>query len=264
MRLDRIAGSEGSHWTSLPMWENRRSMTYGYLTSEFSIEPHQRNGDSASIRVTIDRSTGCEQLEQRVIRFAPGRSKPRTHEGVQELLYIVSGDGTLHLDGRSFELEPDLGAYVVAGETYEVENPGPAELVVVSVIAPYGNEAAVLERRTVRFADQPALPAKPDREFRFLVDRELGCRDVTQFVGIIPPGRAPLHSHTYDEVIYVIEGEGKLHMEGDDRPLARGSCIHLPPLVEHCLENTGANKMRVLGVFYPQGDPASRASEETV
>jgi mannose-6-phosphate isomerase-like protein (cupin superfamily) len=61
--------------------------------------------------------------------------------------------------------------------------------------------------------------------------------------------------------VYVIEGEGVLHLDNRDTPIGGGSCIHLPPLVEHCLENTGANKMRVLGVFHPQGDPASRASE---
>jgi mannose-6-phosphate isomerase-like protein (cupin superfamily) len=93
------------------------------------------------------------------------------------------------------------------------------------------------------------------------VNQDIGCRDVTQFVGIIPPGRAGMHSHVYDEVVYVIEGEGVLHLGGEQTPIGSGSCIHLPPLVEHCLENTGANEMRVLGVFYPQGDPASRATE---
>jgi mannose-6-phosphate isomerase-like protein (cupin superfamily) len=181
---------------------------------------------------------------------------------MQELLYVVSGWGLLDLDGRSFELAPDMGAYVAAGEGYEIENAGPEDLVVVAVTAPYEDGASTSVRRTVRFADQPSLPAKPNREFRILVDKEVGCRDVTQFVGIIPPGRAPMHSHTYDEVVYVIEGEGKLHLGGTERPLAEGSCIHLPPLVEHSLENTGANNMRVLGVFYPQGDPASRAYEE--
>jgi quercetin dioxygenase-like cupin family protein len=83
---------------------------------------------------------------------------------------------------------------------------------------------------------------------------------VTQFIGLIPPGRAPMHSHTYDEVIYVVEGEGILHLGGEETPIAAGSCIHLPPLVEHCLENTGDDTMRVLGVFHPSGDPASRTS----
>ena len=59
---------------------------------------------------------------------------------------------------------------------------------------------------------------------------------VTQFVGTIPPGRAPLHSHVYDEVIYVVDGEGTLHTEGLDEPVAAGSCIHLPPFLLHSLD----------------------------
>ena len=71
-----------------------------------------------------------------------------------------------------------------------------------------------------------------------------------------------MHSHTYDEVIYVVEGEGFLHVDGEEpKALASGSCIHLPPLLEHSLENVGDVPMRVLGVFHPSGDPASRASE---
>jgi hypothetical protein len=31
--------------------------------------------------------------------------------------------------------------------------------------------------------------------------------------------------------------------------------------VRHCIENTGSTEMKVLGVFHPSGDPASRAFE---
>jgi mannose-6-phosphate isomerase-like protein (cupin superfamily) len=153
-----------------------------------------------------------------------------------------------------------MGAYVLAGETYEVENPGPDELVIVAVTAPQeqGSEA---RRRTVRYADQPVLEAGADREFRYLVNQDLGCPDVTQFVGVIPPGRAPTHSHSYDEIVYVIDGEGILHLGGQETVIGPGSAMHLPPLAEHCLENTGKGSMRVLGVFHPSGDPASRAYE---
>jgi peroxiredoxin Q/BCP len=217
--------------------------------------------DTAHVRVAIDKSAGCERLEQRIMRFAPGRSKPRGDPGKQEVLYVASGTGTLHLDGVPHVLQPDMGAFVAAGESYEIENEGPDDLVLVSVLAP--QESAPGERRTVtvRYGDRSALPASPNREFRYLVDHEAGCHDVTQFVGVIPPGRAPLHSHTYDEIVYVIEGEGILHMNDRESPLEPGSSVHLPPLREHSLENTGARPMRVLGVFHPAGDPASRASE---
>jgi mannose-6-phosphate isomerase-like protein (cupin superfamily) len=73
--------------------------------------------------------------------------------------------------------------------------------------------------------------------------------------------RAPMHSHSYDEIVYVIDGEGTLHLGGQQTPIGPGSAMHLPPLVEQCLENTGKGSMRVLGVFHPSGDPASRAYE---
>ena len=60
------------------------------------------------------------------------------------------------------------------------------------------------------------------------------------------------------ETNYVVEGEGVLHLGGEETALRAGSCVHLPPRVEHCLENSGIEPMRVLGVFHPSGDPASR------
>jgi mannose-6-phosphate isomerase-like protein (cupin superfamily) len=230
-------------------------MSRGYVVTESDVA--SRPSGMAEERVTIDRACGCERLEQRVLRFAPGRSEERATGERQEVLYVASGQGTLHIGDEAHKLEPDTGAFLVPGDRYEVESPGPGELVVVSVSAPCEGERR--SQVTVRYADRPVLPASPNREFRFLVNEDAGCLDVTQFVGVIPPGRAPMHSHTYDEVIYVVEGEGVLHLGGRDTPIGPGSCIHLPPLEEHCLENTGPSPMRVLGVFHPSGDPASRA-----
>jgi quercetin dioxygenase-like cupin family protein len=79
---------------------------------------------------------------------------------------------------------------------------------------------------------------------------------VTQFVGFIPIGRAPDHFHTYDEVVYVLQGTGALHIDGETAPLVAGSAVHLPARLVHCLENTGPGEMHVLGVFRPAGSPA--------
>ena len=211
--------------------------------------------------VAIDATAGSEVLELHLASFDHGRSTPRTLDGRQELLYVASGRGTLFVEGHPHELEPGTAAYVVAGESYEVENDGPESLRIVSVTAPQSDGAARPEKRIVRYADQPSLRASGDREFRYLVTDEVGCRDATQFFGVIAPGRAPEHSHVYDEVIYVLEGEGVLHTEGRDEPVAAGSCIHLPPLLVHSLENSGATPMRIVAVFHPAGDPASRAYE---
>jgi mannose-6-phosphate isomerase-like protein (cupin superfamily) len=232
----------------------------GHVVSERDIAAESRPGDTASVRVTVGPGSTSKRLVQRVERFTRGRSTTRKLDGNQEVLYVAAGRGRLHVGDRSYELEPDTAAYVTSGEAYEIET-ADEELVIVAVSAPQeGDPRLDPERRTVRFADREVMHAKPDREFRYLVNEDVGCPDVTQFVGLIPPGRAPMHSHSYDEVIYVVEGQGVLHLDGTETPIAAGTCIHLPPRKEHCLENTGGGTMRVLGVFHPSGDPASRTS----
>src|SRR2546430_955931 len=177
-------------------------------------------------------------------------------------LDAVPGRRPLVVDGQPPEVEAGTALYPPPAESYEVEPQGPEELVPVSVTAPQPNGATPpAGRRTVRIADQPLLTASGDREFRYLVTEEVGCRDMTQFFGVIAPGRAPDHSHVYDEVIYILEGEGILHGDGSDKPVSAGSCIHLPPLFVHSLENSGDAPMRIVAVFHPAGDPASRAYE---
>ena len=98
----------------------------------------------------------------------------------------------------------------------------------------------------VDLAHEERRSATASRQFSIGLDPDVGCMSVTQFVGFIPPGRAPDHFHRYDEVLYVLEGEGALHIDGEQEPLAPGSCVHLPARLVHCLENTGDEEMRVL------------------
>lgn len=230
----------------------------GYVTAEAEVEARKENDDTATTRVTIDRSFGCDPLEQRIVRFAPGRSKPRGGGAREEVLFVVSGRGTLLLGGEPHALEPETGAYVAPGERYGIDNPGPDELVLVSVLAlePNGGAPRGRGRTTVRLADQPAYPAGKDREFRYGADESTGCRTVTQFVGSIPPGRAKPHYHEYEEVAFILGGEGVLHIAGRTLPVTAGSCIHFPRLEPHILENVGDGTLRVLGVFHPAGDPS--------
>ena len=98
--------------------------------------------------------------------------------------------------------------------------------------------------------------ATAGRQFVLGARPETGCESVTQFIGLVPPGRAPDHFHTYDEVIYILEGQGELHVGDEQAELGGGSCIHLPARLVHCLANTGDTELRLLGVFRPAGSPA--------
>ena len=68
---------------------------------------------------------------------------------------------------------------------------------------------------------------------------------------------APLHYHLYNEVIYVVQGRGILHIDGERNPLYPGACIHLPARTLHQVENTGDIPLREVAVFVPAGSPAA-------
>lgn len=236
----------------------QRAAGSGFVVDVRDVEATHDEGDTVSTQVTIDESKGGGRLMQRVVRFAPGRSRPRSPgAGRQEILYVLEGEGTLHLNGEH-ALEPDTGVYVLPEDSYEIENEGPSDLVVVSVVTPQERPAEGLgqgRKAVVRFRDQPTIPVGGPREFRYLVNEEMGSLDVTQFVGLVQPSRAPEHFHEYDEVAFIVEGEGAIHMGGVDAAVGPGTCIFFPRRVSHCLENSGTGVMRVMGVFYPSGSP---------
>jgi mannose-6-phosphate isomerase-like protein (cupin superfamily) len=227
-----------------------------------TLEP-RRNGGTAATRVVIDSSHGA-RLEQRIVTYATGRSPERTLDGAHAVMYVADGHGRLFLNGEPHELEPDTGVFVAAGETFAVENDGPGEIEVVEVGVPQESTPAENRRVLVHYRDRPNESASSDRDFRCLVNEDAGIAEVTQFLGTIQPGREPMHAHEYEEVFYVVEGEGVVHWDdGRAIRIRRGSCVHFPALKLHTVENTGAAPMRVMGVLHPQLSPASRADRAT-
>jgi mannose-6-phosphate isomerase-like protein (cupin superfamily) len=187
-------------------------------------------------------------LEQRILRSRRAEFKPGE---ASEIIFVAAGEGTLRIDGDVHELEPETGVYVGPGESATVESlDGELELVVVRAPG-----ADLQSQRVVSYRKREAEDAGIGREFRLLVESS----QATQFIGIIPPGRARMHNHPYDELAWLVEGEGVLHWhEGESVPVTRGSRIYFPRLVFHSLENIGGTPMRIMGVFHPAGSPADR------
>jgi mannose-6-phosphate isomerase-like protein (cupin superfamily) len=233
-----------------------------FVISESDVEGRRLEGDTAVEKTVFDASNGCELLTQRVVRFGPGRSLPRGDDELDELLYVHAGRGSVEIDGAEHPLEPDAAIHVRAGERYVVVNEGESDVAVVSVLVPVESGPERRHEPVVRFAERPEERADAKRTFRVLHGEDTGAPNVTQFLGIVEPCRAPDHSHSYDEVGYVVAGRGLAHVGGESIPLGPGSCFHLPPEQVHCIENTGPETMRILGVFHPSGSPASRSYDE--
>jgi len=190
------------------------------------------------------------EFRQRLLRF-DGAGDDHREDERDEVLYVLEGSAVATVGGEEQELEPGTGVFVARGTPWRVESAEGLKLLSVLVEQPLPASAS-----HAVIASGERGPATAGREFTLLAQPENGCASVTQFVGYIPPGRAPDHFHRYDEVVYVLAGEGAFHVDGESAPLRAGSCVHLPARLVHCLENHGPSEMRVLGVFRPAGSPA--------
>ena len=226
----------------------------------------------------IGRATGAQAISLRVMEFAPGLSPTIRNDDCDQILYVLAnnqssttrdgGSVKLFINECSFAVGSDTGIYIRPGETFGIYNFGPDSVTIISAQCPDPDcepqfaqsplkaESAEL-LPVVRLADQKAQ-STADRWYRVLVDDEIGSEQVTQFVGSIPPGRAPDHFHHYEEVLFILKGEGRMWAGETNTPIAPGSCIYLPKGQVHCVENTGEGELRLLGVFYPAGSPSVR------
>jgi quercetin dioxygenase-like cupin family protein len=195
---------------------------------------------------------GFDPLEQTLLSLGPGAARPRATGAAEEVLFVLDGAGELVLGSTRHRLEAETGANIAPDQEYALQA-AEAGMRLVSVRVPDPADTSGEPVSVRRLADQTAQEATTDREFRLVAEPP----SATAFVGYIPTVRAPEHFHTYDEVIYVLEGEGLFHAEGDAHPVGPGTCIGLPARLVHCLENTGQGVMRVLGVFRPAGSPAA-------
>jgi mannose-6-phosphate isomerase-like protein (cupin superfamily) len=216
-------------------------------------------GTGATVRTVLDTGGG---LVRRQVEVPAGSHHAGAAGPGGELCFVIEGAGQLSsgaAPGRP--VRPDTGVWLPPGTSYSLAADGSGPLRLDSVLLPASVPGAEPEGTggplLADWADQPA-EITGDREFRVMFAPGQGCDAATQFVGEIPTGKAPFHSHTYDEVVLILAGEGVLHVGDDDRPLAPGSCLHLAPGTPHCLENTGQATLRVLGVFHPGGSPAAK------
>jgi mannose-6-phosphate isomerase-like protein (cupin superfamily) len=219
-----------------------------------------------SFHTLIDPTAGSERLLQRILLLESGTKCGIGHPGADDALYVAGGSGLL-ISGLSDDervVGSGTAALVPAKVPAHVSNDGAAALVIVSALSPppfggfFTMEARDLPVTTTREEGQDPLPAGEDRHFKLLIQSD----HMTLFVGFIGQSKAPPHTHRYEEAIYVLAGNGLLHVDGRSRPIGPRTSILLPPGTPHCLENEGPEVLKVLGVFSPPGSPADRLDQE--
>ena len=193
----------------------------------------------------------CPEFEQRVLRPDSPDATARCDDDRDEVLYVLDGRGRVTVGGEAHDLASGNAVFVARGTAWSVDETDGLRVLSVLVEDPLPSDTT----HAVIGTGEHGI-ATAGRAFELFAHPGSGCASVTQFVGHIPPGRAPNHFHLYDEVGYILTGEGAFHVGDESAPLEPGSCFHLPARLVHALENFGPGEMLVLGVFRPAGSPA--------
>jgi mannose-6-phosphate isomerase-like protein (cupin superfamily) len=221
---------------------------------------------SWTARIVISQDSGAQRITQTVSNYGPGLSPAVVNPRAEEVLYVISGEGKCRVNGFEYPLTAGAAIFIPPGAVHSIENTGAETIRVVSSCCPEDLGRHIVEG-PLPAASGEAPPllvhedlrenirAGADRRFRYLVHRDVGCKQITQFAGWIAPSKAPVHHHTYEEGILILEGHGIVHTDGESCEFGPGSSIYFPIGVRHCVENPGTSAIKLLGAFYPSGSP---------
>lgn len=234
-----------------------------YVVSPALAEQHTRG--SLSYRYLVTAELGALYQTQ-VLLEAGEEASPAFGFGDRDvILFIVAGRGRVNISGREFQVKATDGVYVRPGEAMQLTAELGESLRVFALACPLGalewpaslpqNFDARHPERVVS-VDAEQRTAMGPRYFQILVDKRIGSKVITQFIGHIPPSKAAPHRHLYEEAIIVLSGEGCMWTEDRKAHVRAGDVIFLPRKQLHSLEATSADGIDVVGVICPGDNPS--------
>jgi mannose-6-phosphate isomerase-like protein (cupin superfamily) len=83
-----------------------------------------------------------------------------------------------------------------------------------------------------------------------IASKALGARDIEIWrQSIAPQAETPVHLHDCEEVVVVLQGSGRVMMDGKNIDFTANSTLLIPPDTLHQIINTGSEEMLVIGCF---------------
>ena len=206
---------------------------------------------------------GGSTLALESLRLSAGASLDLADADCDTLLFVHEGSGTLGttaLAGATAGLVPAGGAATLAAGADGLACVRITVGAETDLHAPMG-----ATEPTVTLDHVEPGQATGARSFQVLHGPHNGSTRATTFVGYIPPGKAPWHYHLYDEIVWILRGEGRLHIGEEVEALAPGAAFRLRPREVHIVENTQPEaELAVLGIFTPAGSPSAAYLEPHV
>ncbi|MCY6485520.1 cupin domain-containing protein [Clostridium aestuarii] len=95
---------------------------------------------NAFMKVLISPKEGWEGYVMRSFKLKPGGFTPKHDHPWPHINYIISGNGTLHLDGKDNSIESGSFAYVPAGKTHQFMNISNTDLEFICIVPEEGHK----------------------------------------------------------------------------------------------------------------------------
>lgn len=87
---------------------------------------------------------------------------------------------------------------------------------------------------------------------RWLITREMGCEDFElRMFELEPGGRAPLHTHSMDHGVFILDGGGLFITEGGERKIKSGDVIFVSPHEKHGVMNDSEKTLKLIDILHP-------------
>ncbi len=105
--------------------------------------------------------------------------------------------------------------------------------------------------KVCHYTDIPSHPfgdEAPGVFIRWLIDKE---KDGAPFyalrlIEVMPGGHTPRHTHPFEHENFVLEGKGRVMIDGEWHSVEPGSVVFVPPDVEHTYVNEGTEPFKFL------------------
>lgn len=194
------------------------------------------------------------------VRLEGGESHVAGSPDCDSLVYVYAGSGLVAVNGEQWPVASGAAGLILAGEQGRIEAvEGTLGAIVATVGADTDRHAPIGARESVvRLNHSGSEKATGARSYQVLLGPHNGSTRATLFAGYIPPGKAPWHYHLYDEIVWVPEGPGRLHIGDETEELGPGSAFRLRPRQVHIVENSSADReLTIIGVFTPAGSPSA-------
>jgi quercetin dioxygenase-like cupin family protein len=82
---------------------------------------------------------------------------------------------------------------------------------------------------------------------RWLITKEMGAPNFAmRLFEMEPKGNSPLHSHTWEHEVFILEGEGTVVSEEGDKKFRTSDVVFVLPNEKHQFKNTGEKTLKFL------------------